>query len=123
MVVLIVNKMLMIVGSDYGTHYFRYPPVWPRPTWYANADEDVMFRTFVEPGGDELAVDFGPSGLWHYDTETWNTISTGDSEGLLWYNNKVTADFASSGLYEWDGTWTRISTGNCEDMVDVNIND
>jgi hypothetical protein len=68
--------------------------------------------------GNELAADFGGSGLWHYDGGgAWTRISTGNSEDLETFCDDLVADFGTNGLYIYDITWARISTGNAEDMI------
>lgn len=37
------------------------------------------------------------------------------------YANKLVAKF-STGLYEYDGSWTLIATSDVEDMIDVDLN-
>jgi len=64
----------------------------------------------------DLYVDFGSSGLFKFNGDTWERISTGNAEGLAASNgNNLAADFGTSGLYEYDGTWSRISTGDVDE--------
>jgi len=38
------------------------------------------------------------------------------------YGWKLVADFPGKGLYEYDGTWYKVTPDNCEDMIAVNLN-
>jgi photosystem II stability/assembly factor-like uncharacterized protein len=60
---------------------------------------------------NELAVDFGTFGLWHYDGIAWNRINGADSEWLLAYDDRLAVDFGSIyGLFDYDGiTWNQLS--------------
>ncbi len=52
----------------------------------------------------------------------WARISIGNAENLEIYDGKLVAGFGALGLYEYDGSaWTRISTGDADDMTDVDL--
>jgi uncharacterized protein YodC (DUF2158 family) len=66
---------------------------------------------------DELAVDFGSSGLYHYDNGTWAFLTGSNSEDMVAVGRDLYVDFGTSGLYKYDGTWTFLTGSNSEDMV------
>jgi predicted GH43/DUF377 family glycosyl hydrolase len=68
--------------------------------------------------GDELVVDFGGSGLWHFGGG-WTNISALNSELLENYGNTLAADFgATYGLWTYDSSWTKISALDAELLED-----
>jgi len=73
--------------------------------------------------GDELAADFGPFGLYHYDNGTWAFLTGSNSEDMVAVGTDLYVDFGASGLYKYDGMWTFLTGANAEDMVAVDIND
>ena len=69
--------------------------------------------------GDELALDFGGLGLWHYDGTTWTQLSSGNPEYMTGWSGGLAMDFYGSGfgLWNFDGTtWTQLSSANVEIM-------
>jgi len=64
--------------------------------------------------GDELAVDFGNLGIWHYNAGAWSQISAGGTEFMVLYNNNLlVGDFGAAGVYQLDGAnWTQLSPSN-----------
>jgi FG-GAP repeat len=69
--------------------------------------------------GDELALDFGASGLWDYDGASWAFISGSSPEDMAGWSHGLAMDFGASGLWNFDGsTWTPLSGSNVEDMTD-----
>jgi ligand-binding sensor domain-containing protein len=71
----------------------------------------------IDETGDELAADFGNSGLWHYDN-SWSKISNGDSVLLENFDGNL-AVAQSSGLWVYDGTWTKITKSVPDEMVSI----
>jgi Right handed beta helix region len=79
------------------------------------ADEYNYWTT----SGDELALDFGPAGLWDYDGTNWALISGSSPEDMAGWSGGLAIDFGASGLWNYDGsTWAPISGSNVEDMAD-----
>ncbi len=69
---------------------------------------------------DELAVDFGPGGIYDYDNGTWTWLTGSDPEDMVAVGNALYADFGSSGIHKYyGGTWTWITSTDPEDMVAV----
>jgi FG-GAP repeat len=68
---------------------------------------------------DELAVDFGSSGLYHYDDGAWAFLTGSNSDDLVAVGRDLYVDFGTSGLYKYDGSWTFLTGSNSEDMVIV----
>ncbi len=68
----------------------------------------------LQPIGDELAVDFGASGLYSYDGG-WSRLTTGNAQWLGYYSGKLVVDFGASGFYEYNGgAWTRLTPGDAD---------
>ncbi|UCF86025.1 MAG: SBBP repeat-containing protein, partial [Desulfobacteraceae bacterium] len=68
--------------------------------------------------GDELAIDFGANGLWHYDGTAWSPISGSDVEVLAGWSGGLAMDFGALGLWNYDGTaWSPISGSDAEGMA------
>ena len=67
--------------------------------------------------GDELAVDFGPNGLWHYDGSSWSKISNWNpDDDLASWSGSLAVDFNGNGLWNYDGSsWSRMTTWDPED--------
>ena len=71
------------------------------------------------PEGDELAVDFGPGGIYDYDEGTWTWLTGSDPENMVTVGSALYADFGSAGIYKYNGTWIWISSTDPEAMVAV----
>ena len=91
----------------------------------ANPEQMVVLDTNGD-ANDELVVDFGSIGLWHWNG-TWN-ILTGDNPEYIVVadtdgNNldELVIDFGSLGLWRWNGTWNRLTGDNPEDMISVDV--
>ncbi|MCP4665100.1 MAG: hypothetical protein GY849_01945 [Deltaproteobacteria bacterium] len=84
--------------------------------------DTFVFKIGMPTVGDELVVDFGPNGLWHYDHSgpTWTTIA-GPAEALENFQGNLAADFGAAGLWLYDGAWTGLG-GDTTVMTDVDIN-
>ena len=70
---------------------------------------------------DEVAVDFGSSGLWLANSSGWSQLSPDNPQGLLAMDtiadgiDELVADFGSKGLWiRIGGTWHKISSLNPE---------
>jgi hypothetical protein len=83
-----------------------------------------------EPG-DELAIDFGTYGLWHYDGTGWMSLAGWDPEIMIEWDSKLTVDFGIYGLWIYNGvSWTNLAGWDPEGMevydtglaVDFDIN-
>ena len=70
---------------------------------------------------DDLAVDFGTSGVYTYDGISWDRINKLDPAILGVFESKLVASFPSKGLYEYDSSgWKRITTNDsAEDTTGV----
>ena len=86
---------------------------------------------FDGDGADELAVDFGATGIYLYDFGAWSQISSANPESLLAADmdadslDEVIADLGASGLWLWNaGAWGQLSGVNVEGMAagDVDAN-
>jgi hypothetical protein len=83
---------------------------------------DVYFDSpgIVSTYGDELAADFGGSGLWHYDgTGTWTRIAVWNpDDDLAGWDGGLAVDFGTNGLYNSpDGaTWNKMVGWNADGL-------
>jgi hypothetical protein len=76
----------------------------------------VRFSTITP----SLAADyFGTPGLWLYRNGAWSPLALTSPNRLASYENKLVANFADHGLYQYDGTtWTQIaSSSGAENLV------
>ena len=96
-------------------------PVTVGPDLAFNGSYDVFVaKISTQTGGDELAVDFGGNGLWHYDGSSWTSLAGWDPEGMAEWNGGLAVNFGVTyGLWNYDGTtWTQLAAWNPEgDMV------
>ena len=93
---------------------YRYDWNWSRLT--PNNGQQEMCAA-----GTALYMDFGTSGLYRYDGSKWARIHTDDPTALLCYEDKVIVNFTSYGLYEYSGSWKRLSEKSCQGMVAVDL--
>jgi predicted outer membrane repeat protein len=65
--------------------------------------------------GDEVAADFGVSGLWHYGGSLWNKLTEWDADEFLsWGQGRLLAKFSKyglgNGLWNYDGAaWNKLT--------------
>jgi hypothetical protein len=61
-------------------------------------------------GDRNLAVDFGPNGVWNY-SGAWEPLSRLDPRKLAaWGDGQLVIDFGADGLWTYDGrSWTKIT--------------
>jgi subtilisin family serine protease len=103
---------------------FGFPTVWTDitdPFTFTTVQSDLAFRLEGSAAsfGDELALDFGPAGLWDYDGTNWALISGSSPEDMVGWSGGLAMDFGASGLWNYDGsTWTPISGSNVQDIAD-----
>ena len=73
----------------------------------------------VKGYGDELALDFGSNGLWHYNGSTWTSLASWDPDGMVDWTGGMAVDFgATYGLWNYDGTtWNQLAGWNPEDGI------
>jgi len=77
----------------------------------------ISGNVVVEGYGNELALDFGGNGLWHYDGSTWTQLNGQNPEGMEEWDGGLAADFSSSGLWNYDGSsWNLLTTLNPQAM-------
>ena len=75
-------------------------------------------------GKDEVAVDFGPAGIWLYDQGGWSQLAPENPESLLAdrvdpsYQGDILADLGSLGLWIWHaGDWSQMSPAEAEGLA------
>ncbi len=108
-------------GSDAFVTKISYWDVWAAKHAVGEFDGD---------GTDEVAVDFGASGAWIYDSGTWTQLSAVNPESLITANvdgnnrDEIVADFGSLGLWLWNGgVWTQPSGVNAENVAAGDVDD
>ncbi len=79
---------------------------------------------FDGDGADELAVDFGATGIYLYDGGAWSQLSSANPESLLAADvdgdtaDEILADLGASGLWLWNaGAWNQLSGVNVEGLA------
>jgi hypothetical protein len=93
----------------YGAIYISFDPVSGTP-YFDRSD----FAAFP----DELAVDFGASGLWHYDAG-WSRLLTANVTVLAGRSGGLAVYLSGSGLWNFDGTsWSRLSTWSVQGLAE-----
>ena len=83
----------------------------------ANADGDIA---------SELAIDFGPLGLWLWNAGTWAQLTEDDPEYMVAGDtdrdsrHEIVVDFGTLGCWIWnEGAWGFLSGDNPEFMTMV----
>ena len=124
-----VERLLIDFNGDQGLYFWTYNGFPGGLTKLHAEDPDAGFCEAFEGGGtdrknnrQEVAVDFGKSGLWtyDYDRKTWALINTknpvfmaaGDYWGLG-FNSTLAVSFGAEGLWLYEaksGSWYQIST-------------
>ncbi len=85
------------------------------PVTVTAPDDTPNINAVLQTFGDELAADFGTSGLYFYNGARWTRLSTGNPQWLTAYSGKLTGDFGASGLYQYNGgAWTRLTVGDAD---------
>jgi len=82
-----------------------------------NGDASGSAYIFSVPAfGDELAVDFGGNGLWHYNGSGWASLASWNPDGMAEWNGGLAVNFgASYGLWNYDGTiWSQLAGWEAE---------
>jgi hypothetical protein len=79
---------------------------------------------FDGDGTNELAVDFGATGVWMWNAGAWTQLSASNPESLVTVNvdgnsrDEIAADFGSLGLWLWNGgSWSQLSAVNPEGVA------
>jgi hypothetical protein len=123
------RRLLVDFNGDEGLFYWTYGGSPGKLTRLSPEDPDAGFcETFDRDGpnekgdGQELAVDFGKSGLWlyEYSTNTWALINTKNPvfmvRGDYWgkgFDSTLAVSFGTDGLWLYEGKsggWYQISS-------------
>ena len=77
--------------------------------WRYVDEEKVIIYGAIEPGRDEVVVDFGSHGLWHYAGQ-WNSPTSWDPQAMASWFGGVSAGFGGDkGLWNYNGSmWSQI---------------
>ena len=68
--------------------------------------------------GDELAVDFGVNGIWHYDGSSWSQLTGNNAEAMEGWDGGLAGDFGGIGLWNYDGSsWSPLTTSDAQGMT------
>ena len=68
----------------------------------------------METWGGGLAVDFGATGLWNYDSSSWDLLTTNNPQCMEALSNGLAVGFDAFGLWNYDGTsWSKKTTWHC----------
>jgi hypothetical protein len=59
--------------------------------------------------GSVLYGDYGSSGIWQYSGSGWTKLTGRNPSFLATYDGKLVATFPGNGIYEYDGSWNRIT--------------
>ena len=96
------------------------PPLWEARHAAGDFDGD---------GADELAVDFGATGAWLWNSGAWTQLTASNPESLITgkqEQNKpdiIFADLGSLGVWVWNGgVWTQLSGVNAEGLAVGDVN-
>ena len=95
--------------------YYQTAPEGERAAFGHSEDVDKQTIAFTEAPlfGDELAVDFGVDGLWHYDGAAWSQLNALNPSGIEEWSGGCAADFSTSGLWNYDGaSWSQLTALN-----------
>jgi hypothetical protein len=69
-------------------------------------------------GFDELAVDFGNSGLFLYSNNVLSKLSPDNPEGICALGKRIYVDFGGTGFWRYEGvTWSKLSESNAQAMM------
>ncbi len=104
--------------STGGYGLYRYDGSWTR---LSRDDAEDMCAV-----GSDLYVDFGSIGLWRYAGAGWDKVSSSNPEDMVAVGQDLYVDFGGEstggyGLYRYDGSWTRLSGDDAEDMCAVDL--
>jgi hypothetical protein len=93
----------------------------PGQASYIKAQFDDVYVSAVDRG-DELVVDFGANGLWHYDGGAWTNPAGWDPDGdMVDWDNGLAVDFGTYGLWNYDGTsWASLAGWDAADIEAYN---
>jgi hypothetical protein len=79
---------------------------------------DMGAFEYPGPAFDEVAVDFGASGLFHYANGVLSKLSPNNAEGMCPLGKDLYADFGATGFWKYSGTaWTKLSSSNAQAML------
>jgi len=117
------NTSCTISGLEEGKTYYI------AVTAYNSLFESDYSKELVAPtlfsNGDELAVDFGTNGLWHYGGASWSNLTPWNPDDDLagWHGGGMAVDFGGDGLWNHDGaSWSKKTPWHCDNMGDVDLN-
>lgn len=89
---------------------FSFPSPLSSADWKAGLDGGWPVEGMQAWGDGNLAVDFGPNGLWNYN-RGWVPMSRLNPRILAaWGGKQLAVDFGIAGLWAYDGRlWTKIT--------------
>jgi len=86
------------------------PPVLKPADWKTGLTAGWPVENLQAWGDANLAVDFGPNGVWNY-RGTWIRLSRLNPQRMAaWGDNRLAVDFGTDGLWSYDGhAWKKIA--------------
>jgi hypothetical protein len=113
------NTLVIYFGTS---GLWLYDGSWTRLN--GNNAVDMVAVDIDADGQDELMVCFDSLGMYIYDeTGGWSKLNSQIPEAMMAFGNALVIDFGTSGLWLYDGNWTRLNGNNAVDMVAVDIDD
>ncbi|GEM_PF-5735128 len=125
------SRLMIDFKGDQGLYVWTFAGYPGKLSRLYHADPDFGFCEPFDPDGrseksgeEELAIDFGPNGLWKYDfsRRTWTLLNTKNPEfmvaGDYWNEGSkatLAVDFDSDGLWLYEGRsggWFKISNNS-----------
>ncbi|MBW1816935.1 MAG: FG-GAP repeat protein, partial [Deltaproteobacteria bacterium] len=80
------------------------------PYFDLGAEDEGRASLYYGGPPNELLVDFGELGLWHYRKHMWTLLNAADAEDVMRYGRSVFVDFGLYGIYMYDGSeWRAVS--------------
>jgi len=94
----------------------------------SGVNPEATMRVNVDgTGGEELAGDFGATGLWLYGAGNWQILSGVNPDATVAADvdgngtQEVMGDFGTLGVWKWNGgVWSQVSAVNPEAMLAAN---
>ncbi len=84
---------------------------------------------FDGDGSDEVAMDFGSSGVWMWNGGIWSQLSPNNPENIIALDidgngdDEMAVDFGSLGLWMWNGgIWSQLHASNPDYLIAANTN-
>ena len=84
---------------------------------------------FDGDGRDEIAMDFGSTGAWMYDSGVWSQLTSYNPENMIPFDvdgngdKELAIDLGTLGLWMWNnGIWSQLTVNSPEYMIATDTN-